>query len=315
MKRKQFCQTAAKTLVSTGLLGAASKSLSAHEPYKFNYIMCSAMYGNMKLKDILPEVKKIGANGIDLWPKVHADHREQAEAMGKEAFKELLQKNDVKIKGMACYKLGPFGLQKEMQYAKEVSGSGVTFVCASRGPRNLSPGPEMKKAVSDFCEKLKPHAAAAEKYGMTIAIENHANSLLHTRESALWFQEFSAYSDALGIAFAPHHFEKTGMDGEKMAVLLSDLDTKVLYFYAQQYGAGSSTTMPKDKELLQMPGRGSLDFCPMVRSMKDIDYHGPLGIFMHPYPRGLPILETVSEITAEINRSKAYLDHCLKKSV
>lgn len=313
MKRRQFCQSAAKTLAASSILGATSPTLLAHEPYKFNYVMCSAMYGNMKLKDILPEVKKIGANGIDLWPKVHGDHREQAEAMGKEAFMELLQKNQVKIKGMACYKLGPFGLEKEMQYAKEVSGPGATFVCTSRGPKNLSPGPELKKAVADFCEKMKPHAEAAEKHGMTIAIENHSGSLLHTRESMLWFHEFSNYSDALGVAFAPHHLEKAGLDGEKMGQLFSDLDTTVLYFYAQQYGAGSSTTMPKDKELLQMPGRGSLDFTPMARSMKEIDYQGPVGIFMHPYPRGLPILNTVSEITAEINRSRAYLDRCLAK--
>ena len=179
MKRKHFCHTTAKTLISTGLLSATGHSLLAHENYKFNYIMCSAMYGTMKLEDILPEVKKIGASGIDLWPRVHADHREQAEKMGREAFQELLRKNKVKIKGMACYKLGPFGLQDEMKYAKEISGSGVTFVCASRGPKNLKPGPELKKAISVFCEKLKPHVEAAEKYGMTIAIEPMINMGTH----------------------------------------------------------------------------------------------------------------------------------------
>jgi len=313
MNRKKFCQLSTSALISAGTLGGLQKPLFAKSNYQFNYVMCSAMYGNFKLEDILPEVHKIGAHGIDLWPKVHADHREQAAAMGNEAFKELLSKNNVKIKGMACYKLGPFGLQNEMKYAKEVSGSGVTFVCAARGPRKLQPGPEMKKAVAEFCEKLKPHVEVAESLGMKIAIENHANSLLHTRESAMWFRDMSGYSDALGIAFAPHHFEKVNLDGEKQGELLRELDSNVLYVYAQQYGQGASTSMPKKEELMQMPGRGKLDFQPMVKSLQKMNYQGPLGIFMHPYPRGLPILETVQDITAEINHSKAYLDRFLEK--
>ena len=30
-------------------------------------------------------------------------------------------------------------------------------------------------------------------------------------------------------------------------------------------------------------------------------------IFMHPVPRGVPILESVAEITAEVNRARSHL--------
>ncbi|MEZ6134460.1 MAG: hypothetical protein R3C53_06080 [Pirellulaceae bacterium] len=30
-------------------------------------------------------------------------------------------------------------------------------------------------------------------------------------------------------------------------------------------------------------------------------------IFMHPFPRGIPILETAAEVTAEINLARKYL--------
>jgi hypothetical protein len=33
--------------------------------------------------------------------------------------------------------------------------------------------------------------------------------------------------------------------------------------------------------------------------------------FMHPVPRGIPILETASAVTAEINRSRDYLNKLL----
>ena len=37
------------------------------------------------LAEVLPEVSKIGASGIDLWPKVHGNQREQANEMGEAA--------------------------------------------------------------------------------------------------------------------------------------------------------------------------------------------------------------------------------------
>ena len=32
---------------------------------------------------------------------------------------------------------------------------------------------------------------------------------------------------------------------------------------------------------------------------------------MHPVPRGIPILDTAEEVTAEINRARRYLESCL----
>ena len=62
-----------------------------------------------------------------------------------------------------------------------------------------------------------------------------------------------------------------------------------------------------------MPGRGNLDFTPLVAGLKATGYKGFTEIFMHPVPRGIPILETTSEVTAEINRSREYLEGILKR--
>jgi len=66
--------------------------------------------------------------------------------------------------------------------------------------------------------------------------------------------------------------------------------------------------MPKEEELQQMPGRGPLDYKPIVAALKDIQFTGPTEIFMHPTPRGIPILPTAAETTAEIVRAKNHLD-------
>ena len=82
-------------------------------------------------------------------------------------------------------------------------------------------------------------------------------------------------------------------------------------FYAWQHGMGCSKKLPKEQELLQMPGRGKLDFTPIVGALKQINYNGLTSIFMHPVPRGIPILPTAAQCTTEINHARAYLEKCL----
>ena len=74
---------------------------------------------------------------------------------------------------------------------------------------------------------------------------------------------------------------------------------------------GCMTKLPKEQELLQMPGRGDLDFAPLLSALAEVEYQGWTEIFMHPVRRGIPILETTEQVTAEINRAREYLTSCL----
>ena len=47
------------------------------------YILGSCMYGYTTVAEILPEVAKVGASAIDIWPKVHGNQREQLDADGR----------------------------------------------------------------------------------------------------------------------------------------------------------------------------------------------------------------------------------------
>jgi hypothetical protein len=50
-----------------------------------------------------------------------------------------------------------------------------------------------------------------------------------------------------------------------------------------------------------------LDFGPLMRELAAMRFAGPVEVFMHPVPRGVPILDTIPAITAEINRAQASL--------
>ena len=304
LQRREFCKALAFAPLTASIKIA---SMPGNErAVKLRYIVASSMYGRMKLSEILPEVHRAGAEYIDIWPERHANQREQVEEIGNQRFAAMLKQHKVRLGILTRYDLGPFDLQDEMRVAKKLGGSMV--VCGSRGPGNLK-GNTLKAAVRKFLEKMKPHVAAAEQVGITIGIENHGNSLIQSPDSMRWLAEFTA-SRHIGVALAPYHLPQ---EPALIARLIEDLDKSIVHFYAWQYGMGCHKKLPKEQELLQLPRRGRLDFVPIVSALNNINYLGWTEIFMHPVPRGIPILQTAAQVTAEINRSRVYLETCLKK--
>lgn len=271
------------------------------KPFELNYILASCMYGTTPLAEIVPEVKKSGSEHIDIWPRVHGNQREQVESMGNDAFAALLATHGVGLGISTRFDLGPFGLEEEMAFVREFGAS--LIVTGSKGPKGLV-GEELRAAVADFAKGLKPHIAAAEKHDITISIENHGSALIETPDAMKWLIEFTD-SPHLGIALAPYHLPD---DAELVAKLIEALGQGLALFYAWQHGMGCHEKLPKEQELLQLPGRGSLDFAPILAALKKINYSGWTEIFMHPVPRGIPILDSTEDVTGEINRARHYLD-------
>ncbi len=305
LTRRRMCR-----LLAAGSAAAAlpAEWLAAEEkePFKLRYILASSMYGTLKVEDILPEVRKTGAEHIDLWPRRHADQREQMDAMGHERFASLLDQNNVGLGMTTRYDLGPFGLQDEMKLLRKLGGRLV--ISGSRGPRDVA-GEEAKRAVKQFVDQMKPHVEAAEELGVTIGIENHGHALLSTPDSLRYFAELSP-SKNLGVALAPYHLPQ---EEKLLAELIENLGPALVHFYAWQHGKGCMEKLPKQQELEQMPGRGKLDFKPLLAAMRKINYQGWTEIFMHPVPRGIPIMPTLEGVTAEINRARRYLAECLRE--
>ena len=298
--RRQFLQSLAVVVAAPAIVRAASR-----EPFRLRYVLASALYGEMPLDVILPEVAKTGCEAIDIWCRVHGNQREQIAEMGDAAFASLLGRHRVKLGVSTRYPLGPTGLGDEMKWMKTFGGGIV--VTGSGGPKGL-PVSELKAAIRGFLERMKPHVATAEANGVTIAIENHSNSLLHHPDSLRYFAEFNR-SAHLGVALAPHHFHPWI---DQLPGLIRDLGAKQIPFmYFQEHSEGISQKVAKEIELRQLPGfGGGLDYRPVIKALADIRFAGLVEIFMHPTPRGVPILPTAAEITAAINRSRDYIERC-----
>lgn len=282
--------------------------LAAETPeFKLKYILASCMYGYQNVWEIIPEIARTGAAAIDLWPRIHGNQREQLEEIGEQTFASVIKRWGVQLGCITQYKLGPFALQDEMRLAKRLGCK--TIVTGARGPRGLT-GQDLKNGIADFIEKMKPHLEIAEETGVTIAIENHANNLMESYDSLKWFHELTP-SKNLQIALAPYHLEQ---DAERMADLIRQIGPSIAMFYAWQHGKGALESISLEDQRLQMPGRGELNFTPIVSALKEIRYQGWTEIFMHPGKRGTPIEDSVQGVTYEINRSRDYLARCLKES-
>jgi len=271
-----------RTVPAAAVFAALSAKAQAKDDFKLRYTLSSALFGTMPLDVILPEVAKVGAESIDIWCKVHGDQREQATALGEEAFASLLKKH-----------------------------GGDLVVCGCVGPKNPE-GAAAKAAIAKFLEDMKPHVAKAAELGVTIAVENHVNQALHHPDSLKAFADLNT-SPNLGIAFAPHHLHEWQ---DQIPSLIRYVGAKNLPFiYFQEHSDGIFKKASKEVEMQQLPGNGGgLDYRLVVKALRDVRFKGVAEIFMHPTPRGIPILPTVGEITAAVNKSRAYLDKCLRET-
>lgn len=306
MNRRSFLHTSSLAFVA----GSSPTLAQAAGPaFRLRYVLSSAMYGDLPLTEVLAAVKETGSESVDIWRKVHATHREQITEMGDEAFQALIKEHGTKMSASTCYPLGPFKQDEEMRWVKK--NGGHMTICASDGMSPRDPkGAEAKRQVKAFFEKLKPHYELAEELGVTMAIENHKNAMLSSPDSMRYFAELNP-SKNIGIAFAPHHLYDAIED---IPILIRDLGRdNIPFIYFQEHHPSSKKKMSKEDELKQMPGFGSLDYVPILKALKDIDFYGLAEIFMHPVPRGIPILPTTKEINAVINQSRYHLGKFLNK--
>jgi sugar phosphate isomerase/epimerase len=317
MFRRQAIQILSASILANNVLFNSKESAlgSPSHPYPNEplgsdatprHLLATSLFGTEKLESILPIAEQLGIEHIDLWPKIHGSQREELTEMGEDRFADLLAKHKVKLGCITQFPLGPFGLADEIRLCNRLHCP--TIVTGSGGTAGLQ-GQELKRAVEAFIEKMKPHWELAREHQVTIAIENHGKSLLDSPDSLRWFHEYrmkhaAGAPESLAIAFAPYHLPQ---NEELLVNLLTEILPSTALFYAWQHGKGCMQAQPKEDELLQLPGKGPLDFKPLLKALRDGNFQGWTEIFMHPFPRGIPIHSDLKKVTEEIRSAQSYI--------
>ena len=301
LSRRSFTASVVAGLAaaSAGAASAAPVQAAAWTP---RFVVASCMYGTAPLETVLAELPRLGTPLVDLWPRHHGSQREDAAALGDEAFAALLEKHAARLAMTTRYDLGPARLREELPFLARHGGTLV--VANTGGPAGLSAA-DLRREIKRFIETMKPVVEAAEQHGVSLAIEGHSKMLVGSPDSLRIFAEL-APSPRLGLVLAPAHLPQ---DSALIAALVRDLGPALAHVYAWQHSAGvfDMQPVPIETQLEQLPGVGPFDFRPLMLALREIGYPGLIEPFMHPTPRGIPIVPETAGVTDRIAVAQRHL--------
>ena len=304
ISRRNFIRASMGAVTIASTIKAAN---AAHVPFKLRYVLSTSLYGTLPIADIVPEVHPTGSEALDIWAGRWGNQREQIDALGHDAFSDLLKKHRAKVGTYTCMDPGFPKSEPHMRAMKKFGGDMIIagFGGGGAGAKNLS-GDELRRGIRAQVRALKPIITKAGELNVKLAIENHLGGLLASPDSLKILVE-ELPEKHIGIAFAPYHLPQ---DPELLGRLVGDLGDRILYFYAWQHGDGSGDIAPA-MQRKQLPGVGSLDFKPMLAALKRNRFNGWTSIFMHPSPRGAPLEPTSTGVSAHLNKARDHIERTL----
>jgi len=297
VSRRGFLRRSSAALAGAALAGAMSTRASADtdkdkdkKTWQMRQSTSTVQFGSLSLAKACERIAALGFEAVDIWHSgFGSPHLEEAEKMGADALKALLAETKLKLYAFTCYSVG--ANQGYPRYAELLgkAGGGVAVREARYGKVT-----DLSAEMKTFLEQIKPQAELAAKNNTRLAIENHGNSLLGSKDSFKAFVDLNRYPN-VGIALAPYHLQGAKIPVEEVVAIVGK---QLLFFYAWQLGKG-------DK---QLPGVGPADFVPWIAALAKADYAEYVNPFMHGHPEP-------DEMTRGLTTAKDYLIECRKKAL
>jgi len=228
-----------------GTLARVRQNVAANRPV----VASTLMYGHHSRKETLKEIASAGFQHIDLWMTGMANHFDtQKEEVSQ--LKSQLQELGLSVKMISYYGSAPI---EEKLRAANVLGAKV----AVTGGSNVEKSP-------NIAEKLKPHLDLAQKLGITIAFENHVNSMETIEDMQAFLDTLS--HPAASICLAPPHLEFCGQHVEDALTKLSNR-ISVLYLWDMNvYTPEDNPSKHWRDGDAQIPGASNLDFHSILKT-------------------------------------------------
>jgi sugar phosphate isomerase/epimerase len=230
---------------TTGSVALATTLKSAERkvvPFKLRYVLSTSLYGTLPIADIVPEVHPTGSEALDIWAGRWGNQREQIDALGHEAFADLLKKHRARVGTYTCMDPGFPESEPHMRTMRKFGGDMIIAGFGGGGAgAKLPGGDELRRGIRTQIGALKPIIAKAGELNVKLAIENHLGGLLASPESLKILVE-EIPEQHVGVALAPYHLPQ---DPELLGRLVGDLGERILFFYAWQHGDGSGDIPPE----------------------------------------------------------------------
>ena len=267
-----------------------AQTAPAKRGWQFALSTSSLHYRSLRLAEACERIGKLGFAGIDIWSHFEwagplCEHLEEGlQQMGREKFAQLLARHKLTLFSASCYSTPAASF---LPLLGEMGGCVIV-----RGSQSVQGGPdlapdELRRQMRQFLDSLQPDLELAQQHHCALAIENHSgNSLLNKLDSLRVFAELNRHPQ-LGIALAPYHVQLNQQSVEE-AIRVAGGQLK--FFYAWQHALGTE----------QLPGIGTADMRPWLRTLADVHYQGYVNVFMHHEP-------APDEMDVALSTSRDYL--------
>ncbi|MFQ6132930.1 MAG: sugar phosphate isomerase/epimerase family protein [Armatimonadota bacterium] len=280
MTRRAFLRSAAVGGAMASLASAKVPAQEAEEEPAFRFGMSTCMYHNSPLEVAIEEIAKTGCEAVDVWEEraaTRVNHMAWVEQNGPDKLRELVEDAGLKLWAFSIYRTAGDKRLERLEWLKEAGGEVAV----------LGGGARRGQPVQAGIDALAPLVERAEELGLKIAGENHGGTSLNTIASMREFVSL-AKSPALGMALAPYHVMGAG---EPVPEAVQAVGEKLFFFYAWQRAPG----------MRELPGDNTLDFLPVLRALRQVNYPGYVNIFTHASaPK--------EEMTQAVIASREYLE-------
>jgi sugar phosphate isomerase/epimerase len=311
INRRQLLITATK---AAGLGAAASllpiKNIFGQDakkmPFQFKYAMCNEMYGDMPFEKAFAMVAEAGYKALEMAPFTMANFVTDISAKRRAEVRKQAEQAGLEILGLhwLLAKTTGFHLttddaavrRKTAEYFGELARfcadlGGTIMVLGSPKQRDLAPGMSKEQGMKNAAEVLRAAVPVFEKTKVTVALEP-----LSTAETN--FMTTAAEGvELMNLVDSPHvrlHLDCKAMSSEPTPIpeLIHKYHKVAVHFHAN------------DANRLG-PGFGKLDFVPIFKALREVDYRGWVSVEALDYTPG------VERLTRE---SIAYMKKCAAES-
>ncbi len=259
------------------------------------YAICNETFGDWPLERALRYATDAGYRGWEVAPFMLADDIRLFDAAARAAYRETVESAGMEIIGLHWLLAKTEGLhlttpdaetrQRTADYLIELVRlchdlGGNVMVFGSPQQRNLADGQPMEQAMANAAEVVQKVVPALETHHVQIALEPlgpQEGNFLNTADEARELQAMIG-SDQVGL-----HLDVKAMSTETIPVpeLIRRHADAMLHFHANDPNR-------------QGPGMGDVDFRPIFKALREIDYSGWVSVEVFDYSPGVERLVTES---------------------
>ncbi len=251
------------------------------------FAICNETFGDWPFERAFATARETGYTGIEIAPftiahdarTISAARREQVRRQAEAADLEVVGLHWLLAKTEGYYLTSPDAevRRRTADYFCELARlcrdlGGSVMVLGSPQQRNLLPGVSLEAATDYATEVLQAAMPECEACGVTIALEPLGPS---ETDFMLTAQQGIELAERVGSPSCRLHLDVKAMSSEAKPIdqIIRDSREQVAHFHAN------------DPNLLG-PGMGKIEFEPIFRALREIDYDGWVSVEVFDYTPG-----------------------------